>query len=557
MPAGPGLLVRRQRGGEGAAHAAGGRRGRPDQAQPGEAAGLLSTIARIRTTSRASRNAPSSARARPTPPGRPINWMAPAAMYEKLYGLCRGAMKGRTMYVVPYLMGLPGSPLTKVGVEITDSIYVVLSMRIMTRMGQVAWDQLGDRAAISPRACTACSTSIPSAASSPISRRTTRSSRSARTTAATCCSGRSASRCGSAPTSAASRAGWRSTCSSSASNRPTGEKTYVAAAFPSACGKTNFAMLIPPKHFEGWKITTVGDDIAWMRPGPDGRLYAINPGGRLLRRRAGHEFQVEPERDDLDVEGHDLHQRRAHARRRCLVGRQGRRAARGVPRLEGQPVDARLEGKGGASRTAASPRRWRTIPRSRPRRTIRTACRSARIIFGGRRATTLPLVFQAFNWIHGVYVGATMGSETTAAAAGRGRPGAPRSDGDAALLRLQHGRLFPALAAHAQDAQASAEGFSRELVSQERGRQIPLARLRRKHARAEMDRRPLPRPRARLRNARRLDARAGGHRHQRPRRLPAGESRRGASRSISRNGSAKCCCRTSSSSGSTPTCPRN
>jgi hypothetical protein len=275
---------------------------------------------------------------------------------------------------------------------------------------------------------------------------------------------------------------------------PTGEKTYVAAAFPSACGKTNFAMLIPPKQFKGWKITTVGDDIAWMRPGPDGRLYAINPEAGYFGVVPGTNFKSNPNAM-ISMSKDTIYTNVAlTARRRCLVGRQGRRAARRMPRLEGQSVDARLEGKSGASQQPLR-RADANNPALAPEANDPNGVPISALIFGGRRATTLPLVFQAFNWIHGVYVGATMGSEMTAAAAGRRRPGAPRSDGDAALLRLQHGRLFPALAAHAQDAQAPAQGFSRELVSQEQGRQIPLARLRRKHARAEMDRRPLPRPR--------------------------------------------------------------
>ena len=198
------------------------------------------------------------------------------AMYAKLHGLCRGAMSGRTMYVVPYLMGPPGSPLTKVGIELTDSIYVVLSMRIMTRMGHVACEQLGDSDDFN-RGLHCMLDVNPDRRFIAIFRRTTRSSPSARITAATCCSAKNASRCASAPISARNEGWMAEHMLILGVESPAGEKTYVAAAFPSACGKTNFAMLVPPAHFKGWKIWTVGDDIAWMKPGPDGRLYAINP----------------------------------------------------------------------------------------------------------------------------------------------------------------------------------------------------------------------------------------------------------------------------------------
>ena len=268
---------------------------------------------------------------------------------------------------------------------------------------------------------------------------------------------------------------------------PEGEKNYVAAAFPSACGKTNFAMLIPPEHFKGWKITTVGDDIAWMQLGAGRAALRDQSGERLLRRRAGHELQVEPERDEVDPARHDLHERRADRRRRRLVGRQGRPAARACDRLEGQRLDAGLEGESRASEQPLH-RADAQQSRARSRRRERRGVPISAIIFGGRRSDTMPLVFQAFNWEHGVYLGATMGSEMTAAAVGGVGPGAPRPDGDAAVLRLQHGRLLQALAQDRPAAQEPAAHLPRELVPQGRGRQVPLARLRRKHARPEVDR---------------------------------------------------------------------
>ena len=206
---------------------------------------------------------------------------------------------------------------------------------------------------------------------------------------------------------------------------PHGEKTYVAAAFPSACGKTNLAMLDPARrHSKGWKVTTVGDDIAWIKPDARRPPARDQPRGGLLRRGAGHvESRPIRTRWRRIAREHDLHQRRAHARRRRVVGGHDRRAAApSASTGRARPWTPEIAKQTGAP--AAHPNARFTAPasqcpidRSRTGR-IRTACRSARFIFGGRRATTMPLVYQAFNWAHGVYVGATMGSETTAAAAG-------------------------------------------------------------------------------------------------------------------------------------------
>jgi phosphoenolpyruvate carboxykinase (GTP) len=344
------------------------------------------------------------------------NWKEPVETYKLLKGLCAGGMRGRTLYVVPYLMGPPGSPLTKVGLELTDSIYVVLSMRIMTRMGQVAYEQLGQgedfnrglhcMLKMDPRQRYIAHFPQDNAVIS------TSSNYGGNVLLGKKCL---ALRIGSW---LANKEGWLAEHMLILSaESPAGEKTYVTAAFPSSCGKTNFAMLVPPPHFAGWKVRTVGDDIAWMKPGEDGRLYAINPEAGYFGVAPGTNGRTNP--NAMASISRDTIYTNVALTPDMDVWWEGK---------TDEPPPNLTDWKGrpwtpGGKEPAAHPNSRfcapiKNNPACAPEVDDPKGVPISAIIFGGRRATTIPLVYQAFNWIHGVYIGATMSSETTAAATG-------------------------------------------------------------------------------------------------------------------------------------------
>ena len=344
------------------------------------------------------------------------NWADPAEMKQRLHALLDVAMRGRTLYVIPYLMGPPGSPLSKVGVELTDSIYVVLSMGIMTRMGQVALEHLGASSDFN-RGIHSMLDVDPNRryiAHFPSENRiiSVGSNYGGNVLLGKKCL---ALRIGS---HLARKENWLAEHMLILGvESPQGEKTYVAAAFPSACGKTNFAMMIPPPLFSGWKVRTVGDDIAWMKPGPDGRLYAINPEAGYFGVVPGTNSKTNPNAA-LMIQRDTIYTNVALTPDAMSGGKA--RTARFPPNVsigkatDGHPnriLPPRIQ-------TAASPRQLTNNPMFAPEANDPAGVPISAIIFGGRRSDTLPLVFQSFDWGHGVYLGAMMGSETTAAAIG-------------------------------------------------------------------------------------------------------------------------------------------
>ncbi len=344
------------------------------------------------------------------------NWMAPAEAKDKVRPIFEGAMKGRTMFVLPYIMGPVDSPISKVGVQLTDSRYVMLSMRVMTRMGKVALHRLGSSSDFVP--------GLHSVADCNPDRRfvlhfpeekliwSVGSGYGGNALLGKKCF---ALRIASAM---AREQGWMAEHMLILGlEAPGGKVTYMAAAFPSACGKTNLAMMVSTLEHLGYRVWTVGDDISWMQSGPDGYLHAINPEAGFFGVAPGTSVKTNPNVMKQICENSFFTNVGLTANNEPWWEGMDTDPGAGMLDWQGEPYNKKK--RPGAHPNSRYTTPARQCPSISPHWEDAAGVPISAFIFGGRRTRTAPLVFEAFNWQHGVFVGATMGSETTAAATGK------------------------------------------------------------------------------------------------------------------------------------------